>query len=362
MKFQKNTLVALNFFANINGDQTKNFLEYGGGLASSRIQLKPAIEAADKAGLNSQVWSLHSTNPKDLYRIPKAKVCLIGKISANTNKLIHNMTVANLAAVAQLKMTGSKIILLYSDNHIADKSSLKELYKDFAFYADAVVCPTQLLEKRFRSATNFQKEIFIIEDPWSLAEYTYVKNATPFLRIAWFGSGLNIPYLARELPRILDKKLVPFNLELSILSSKFGIQKLAKFVEKIKFDKTVFKINFIEWDDSNQPFQLENLLIKSEIALIPSDPKDPRKAGVSHNRLVDASRCGCIPIASPMESYKELHKLALIGDNFPLLIRYAHDHKIRLQHKYESLRGSVLSRFSPTENNKKWLRLIQHFH
>ena len=362
MKFQENTLVALNFFANINGNQTKNFLEYGGGLASSRIQLKPAIKAAESAGWTSQVWSLHSTNPKDLYRIPKARVCLIGKISANTNSLIHNMTVANLAAVAHLKMTGSKIILLYSDNHIADKSSLKDIYKDFAFFADAVVCPTKTLEKQFRSATNFQREIFVVEDPWSLAEYTYIKNTTSCLRLAWFGSSLNIPYLARELPKILDKKSVPFNFELSILSSKFAIQKLEAFVKKIEFDKTAYKINFIEWDDLKQPSQLKNLLIKSELALIPSDPKDPRKAGVSHNRLVDASRCGCIPIASPMESYKELHKIALIGDNFPLMICYAYKNKIRLQQKYEALRGSMLSRFSPIENNKKWLRLFQHFH
>ena len=37
----------------------------------------------------------------------------------------------------------------------------------------------------------------------------------------------------------------------------------------------------------------------------PIKPNDALKVGVSHNRLVDSVRSGCVPVASEMPSYLE---------------------------------------------------------
>ena len=69
--------------------------------------------------------------------------------------------------------------------------------------------------------------------------------------------------------------------------------------------------------------QLEREIARAQISILPSDARDPLKFGVSHNRLVDSIRGGCVTIASPMGSYLELEELALLGNNFGELLNNA---------------------------------------
>ena len=108
------------------------------------------------------------------------------------------------------------------------------------------------------------------------------------------------------------------------------------------------------WDTKNQPNQLKAELSRAQITLLPSDPLDPQKNGVSHNRLIDSIQSGCIAIASPVDSYIELAKVSLVGENFPKLLDFAVANYPRLCKKYSKLRDNVLQRFNPVLNVKKW--------
>ena len=88
--------------------------------------------------------------------------------------------------------------------------------------------------------------------------------------------------------------------------------------------------------------------------MIPSNPQDPAKAGVSHNRIVDSIRAGCLTIASPMDSYKELSKICLLGNKFSYLIASACFDYERLSTKHSLLRENLLKRFSPEKNLDGW--------
>ena len=115
-----------------------------------------------------------------------------------------------------------------------------------------------------------------------------------------------------------------------------------------------WRVKFIIWDEKFKISQLEEEISKANISIIPSDPNDPIKSGVSHNRLVDSVRGGCITIASPMESYKELDGLALLGDNFGELLSKAIGDYERLRVQLENDRDQKLRLFSPEYNLRAW--------
>ena len=355
------TLVALNHYVNKAGNHTQTFFNYSGGIASSRIQLKPALIAAKRLGINTEIWSMHATQPEDLYSVQHADLCVIGKLTADSDEKMHNLVAANLAAVSHLKRIGASVILLYSDNHLDGLTHTRELYKDLIFLADAIVCPSQSLKKTIDIHTQSSKRSYVIEDPWSLKKCSYQREERPFLKLGWFGSGLNIPYLAREIPEILKKLDLEIPVKISVLSSKAGLSRLYDYIKTLKLDKNRFQFELTSWSHTKQPEQLENFLQDIDIALIPSDPNDPKKKGVSHNRLVDASRRGCVVIASPMESYKELSKISILGNNFPKMIKLAFNDINRLRLKYETIRDSELERFSPQKNEQKWATLMNNF-
>ena len=113
------------------------------------------------------------------------------------------------------------------------------------------------------------------------------------------------------------------------------------------------------WDTKNQPNQLKAELSRAQITLLPSDPLDPQKNGVSHNRLIDSIQSGCIAIASPVDSYLELSNVSLIGENFPKLLNFATENYQLLCDKYTKHRDTALERFNPGLNIKKWEIAIQ---
>ena len=116
-----------------------------------------------------------------------------------------------------------------------------------------------------------------------------------------------------------------------------------------------WNIRLVPWRIDLQPHQLENEISRAHVSLIPSNPNDLKKTGVSHNRLVDSVRGGCITLASPMESYKEISKAALLGDRISLLLNYAEQNYNELIQVLLSNRDEKLQKFSPEMNNKNWV-------
>ena len=111
----------------------------------------------------------------------------------------------------------------------------------------------------------------------------------------------------------------------------------------------------VPWQIKYQPIQLENEIKKAHIAIIPSDPSDPLKAGVSHNRIVDACRGGCIAIANPMQSYKDLSDITLLGNNMTALLNEATHNYPKYCKNLTNKREELLKKFDPKVNQLSWL-------
>ena len=79
------------------------------------------------------------------------------------------------------------------------------------------------------------------------------------------------------------------------------------------------------------------------------DPNNTNKAFASHNRML-MYYAGCITIASPIKSYLELSKIALVGQNIVELLHVADEQRERLSIKYSIQRkdGSIFAKTKPT--------------
>ena len=356
---EKNRLTALSFVVDGKGDLTEKFFDPTkiGSLASARLQLMPALKSAIELDCSTQILSLHSCQYKDFSKINRSKICLIGKMSANTEDLLLNMTVANLAAVTRLKNNGAAVVLQHSDNTFYGNKTLKNFYKDLMHLADYIVYPSKSLYKITQPHIRSKVKQAIIPDPWQLlkAHEPRELREKEKVRIIWFGSNKNITYLIKSFSSILKKTSNRRHYELTILCNEWALQEFKKGIAGVRQSYKNWTIRAVLWRIDSQPKQLETEISRAHIALIPSNPLDPLKAGVSHNRIVDAIRGGCITVASPMESYKELSHLALLGENIGETLNHALENYDDFRQKIIKDRSKLLEQFDPANNHANWL-------
>ena len=328
-------------------------------MASIRLQLLPALISAKAKGHNAPVLSLHSNHPEDFELINKTDVCLIGKMSANSPVLAESMIMANSAAIFGMKANGCKIIIQYSDHILEQGDRLARFYTNIFKFADLIIYPSKALQNLALPFHTNKCKAMIIEDPWQINnEHPFQALAEKdFCRLIWFGSNKNIHYLLPILHKMFHEADPKFQYELTILGQPFAHKLFNRFQEKIPKIYPNWQVRLVPWNNAGQPSQLEQELSRAHISLIPSNPQDPLKAGVGHNRVVDSIRGGCIPLASPMESYLELKDICITGANFTKMLNYCTKNYSKLTKQIEAKRSLILERFSPDANFAAWSKL-----
>ena len=203
----------------------------------------------------------------------------------------------------------------------------------------------------------------VIVDPWQIPEFISIETRHLCnIRLLWYGQKQLRILRSRTIKHQGKLELERFAKDtLTLLTGKKHLSLFRRYLNSNKSIYPNFNYRFLAWDGRKNPEQFENELRNAHIVMIPSDSHDLLKVGASHNRLIDAIRAGCIPIASPIDSYIELKKVALVGDNFPKMLLYAINNYERLSNKYADLRESILKRFSPELNQKSWERVISRF-
>jgi len=359
MDQNKKTITALSFVVDKHGDVTKSFYDpkKTGGMASARIQLLPAIKAAAELNVATKILSLHTSHPEEIKEIDSPQACLIGKMSANKDKLVYDMTMANLSAICRLKNRGSKIIVQFSDFIFGRQDILSLFYRDIFHLADHIIFPCKALQQLTLTNIETNAATCVIHDPWQISKpYTPRQlNEGEAMRVIWFGSNKNVDYLINCLPELLKTWKPERNCELTILGQNYALSEVKSALENIKGPFPKWKFRLVPWRLDKQPLQLESEITRAHTAIIPSDPRDPLKSGVSHNRLVDSVRGGCITIASPMESYKEIPGIALLGDHISTLLNNAEENYNELSQTLFADREKKIHQFNPDKNKEEWI-------
>ena len=354
----KKSITALAFVVDKHGDVTKNFYDpkRTGGMASARIQLLPAIKAAEKLNITTKILSLHTSHPEEIREINSPQVCLIGKMSANSEKLVYDMTMANLSAICRLKHRGSKIVIQHSDFIFSRNDILSLFYRDLFYLADYIIFPCRALQKLTLNHIETNAKSLVIHDPWQISKPYKPRqlNKGETMRAIWFGSNKNVDYLINCLPELLKNWKTKRNCELTILGQGYALKEFKNALGAIKGPFPKWNFRLVPWRIDMQPLQLESEITRAHVALIPSDPKDSLKSGVSHNRLVDSVRGGCITIASPMDSYKEIPGIALLGEQISTLLNNAEENYMELSRTLFTGTEEKLQQFSPEKNTKEW--------
>ena len=360
-------LIALSFYATsknknvINQILAENGPKASGG-ASLKLQLIPAIRSAQNLGLKPAALSLHSPiHAGEKFERDRC-ICLIGKMSSNNEELVKTMIRANLPFIIELKKMNCPIVVQYSDNILSEKNILSDFYSELFAMANYIIYPSNTLKRLCADSVPKQCKTAVIPDPWQFEtshEPRELKDDSE-CKIIWFGSAKNTQYLLKCLQKIFDSSSHNRRFELTILGVEFSHEQVKEKLStnKLKIPSN-WNIRMVVWNHSRQPQQLEEEITRAHIALIPSDPTDPLKSGVSHNRLVDALRGGCIPIASPMDSYLELKDIALLGNEMDILLTEAIRSYKKLTKNIVLRRDTMLERFSPDLNQQAWSRLFK---
>ena len=341
----------------VNGDFTNQFFRGRPAHASTRLQILPAIDAARQLGCSPRVISL-AGDSGFLNHVDQPAICVFSKMTADLAEDQDRVIANCLALYARMRARGVPVVLLYCDHHAMSSSPVGSLYQDLLRLADLVVCPSSKMAELAGSICPDSSSISVVED-------VCVTKRQPFLdltketrcRLLWFGSDSNASFLVNILPSMLLHCDGHSGFELTVMGRESTLAKVRSISGKLKSNQP-WEFRFILWDPLRQPAQLENELTRAHLVLIPSDPENIWKLGVSHNRLVDGVQGGCVVIASPMPSYIELSKISLVGDDFPFMINSAISQYSRLCRKYDSLRNEFLSRFMPTSVQARWREVL----
>lgn len=354
-KTDKEEILIIMCLGNLHGDITDKINGSHFSAASIRIQLLPAIKAANKLKIPTRVISI-SPEQDATELVGNPTVCIIGKISHYNPELHASLGVNILAAVGRVKRLGAKIILTYCDHMLERSKTLHNIYSTLIKHSNQIIVPTQ----KMRNLLNIPEDMCaVIEDPWQIEpqKILSIKKDIETPKLLWFGQSQNMQYLMEITDNILSNCILYEKYELTVLSSIDAISSFKNFLQNRTAQKQ-WVIRYSIWDNKKQPEQLLTHLRNADIALIPSSPNKKTKAGASHNRLVDCINGGCIAIASPLDSYLELEDVAYLTKNIAQAVDIvASQYHLHLEN-IKKKRTNLVQRFSPIQNERNWRKVI----
>jgi len=254
-------------------------------MASVRMRVAIASNAiTKKTGLTFDASKeLNGSNPPN--------ILVLGKIPPGEPH-VHALW---MSYVKSVKAAGGKVILDYTDNHLGFDTHFAELaafYREALPFVDLAVCSSPLLQRALQVA--FPGPIHVIVDPVEIDPVAPKAYANSPRTALWFGHSSNLAYLLE----LLTSSLKDVHMRLICLTDPHGQGVLCDAIPVIP----------ITIDVAYYPWSIQSMLsaaAESDVCLIPSDPADPRKQGVSSNRLITAFNLGLPTAAEMLDSYRE---------------------------------------------------------
>lgn len=217
-----------------------------------------------------------------------AKLVIVGKLGANDAERRGAHWISEMQSV---KNRGGYVILDYTDDHLAVASAMTPFYQSAIGLADLVVCSSPLLARNL--ADRHRGPIEVIPDAIEVVPIPPKTTRQSPMTILWFGHASNIGYLVEFLPRLADTNPI----RLVILCNAEGLRMLQSH-PSLRVPRNVRAEGFV-WSVP----QMLSAAAQSDLCIIPSNPSDRRKAGVSSNRLLTALAMGLPTAADLLDSY-----------------------------------------------------------
>jgi len=220
------------------------------------------------------------------------RILLIGKIGANDLAL---RSIRWLESIDRVKRTGGTVVCDYTDHHLGFESSMTEFYRKALALSDAVVVPSEAMAELIQPICRLPT--FVIPDAIESPTISPSVPQDSSRSILWFGHGSNLEYLLRWIAEF-ECSLGRWSLVLRILVDPHS-------VERLKQTRLISRMPFKVLVDTWSLGAMIDAARVSDLCIIPSDPSDPKKRGVSSNRLLTALSLGLPVGADRIASYQE---------------------------------------------------------
>ena len=301
-------------------------------LASTRLRLGTLLKSNNLKQLEVTFGSSIKNNPA---------MIMIGKPSFLAGDILEDLW---LSQIIKNKTNGSKIILDYTDDHLNDISSTSNFYYQYLPYIDAAVTSSLYLKKALRK--HFQGHIEIITDPIEVPISKPHCKTNETVNILWFGHASNIDYLKDIVSQWKDLKT---KLILNILTNEDGMIIFKKNQPSIPKN---LSINIMRWSRD----AMINTAKFCNLCIIPSNPNDLKKAGVSSNRLITALALGLPTAADNLNSYNEFkdYFIDIRSEVFDLLLNHPNNYN----HLVTKAQQRIIPNFTQDKIGLEWVKFF----
>lgn len=251
-------------------------------MASVRLRAAVAAQAIAAQGWQVSVGDHIAAQATDV---------LIGKIGSSD---IAQRAPYWLMQLQASRSAGAQLWLDYTDHHLGFDSPMQGFYRAVLPLVTLAVVPSAAMQQLLNEAWSGATAVVVdaLDVPICAPK---PRRAAAKQTALWFGHASNARYLLRFLqdnPWLADK------LQVLALSNEPGIEILAT-----GYRVGPIALHCLPW---SAQATVEAAAI-ADLALIPSDPSDPRKSGVSANRLVTALALG-LPVAADLLPAYESHR------------------------------------------------------
>ena len=315
------------------------------GTASVRMRTAVAAREWSRAGHESVFWNPDAAGARESIEWGAVQICVVPKVYFDVPPEPW------LQACVNAKEKNCALVIDVCDYPFAKAPQVQSFYSQALKICDAVVVNSERMAELMRSHVSGPPTV--IDDAILGVARNPEFAPAGRLRLLWFGHHLNLRYLdmwleglvrfARELP-----------CRLTIVSEAgAGAEQVTQQVEA-RFGPAL-EARFIEWSLD----AMAGALRRTDLVLIPSDPSDTLKAGVSANRIAESLRAGRFAIASPVPSYQAFAEAAWLGQDVSEGIRWALANRIEVRTRIRRGQALVAEKFAPDRIGAQWRKLLE---
>jgi len=316
-------------------------------IASDRLRIAVPAAALGRLGVGSAFCVLE---PGVALPDPGAyDAVVIGKFSSPSGD--DSARVGCWATFAHhVLAAGRRLIVDVTDNPFAGANARADLYRRLLPDCSAVSVPSDWLGRAI--AGHCRAAPLVVTDPYEGPPAAARFAPSDPLRLLWFGHALNLRYLQAVLPQLAELA-AERALALEVVTGE--VQGIEAGLEKLSAQLAPrFAARYTPWSLETMP----DALGRCDLVIIPSDPADPKKAGASPNRLIEALVAGRLPVASPLESYLPYAPYAVLERDLLAGLRLAWRAPGEMVARIEAGQRAVAARHAPEVVARQWREVL----
>ncbi len=316
-------------------------------LASVRLRTWVAVEAWQRAGHRNLFAAPDDAGSMAKIDFAGVRVCIVGKLFMDVRPADW------LAACIRVKEAGARLLLDICDYPFAQKPpEFMRFYEEALRLADVVTVNSARMAEMM-AGHMAGKSPLVIEDAILSAARRPEFAPDKVLELLWFGHINNVRYLERMMDALIQYSATQ-RCRLTLVTE--AGQGLEQAVQRINANCAPrFEARFTPWSLESTRMALR----RADLVLIPGDPADPLKSGVSSNRLAEALQAGRMAVASPLSSYRPFADAACLGDDLVAGIRWAMANRGEVMQRIRRGQLLVAERLSQESISRQWMRLLE---